>query len=249
MRSSVERARARWELVLYPDAREAGGSFTSALEHVWVPAGAASNPTRAAEEAARRARGKVRRYAAANRLNRFGTLTYGPPRETDPARVRKHVGLFFRGLREGLGGRALPYVWVPELHKDGVHFHLHYAVNRFVSRGVIGSAWTRGIYDIRLISDLPVGSGVVEEARVAARYLSKYVSKAFTDPTARPPGMHRYDVARGFQPSTRLLTGRTREEVLDQACAALRSEPSRVWLSDEHEGWGGPPAVWAQWPG
>ncbi len=176
-------------------------------------------------------------------------MTYGPPREIDPARVRQHAGQFFRDLREGLGGRPPPYVWVPELHKDGVHFHLHYAVNQFVPRRVIGSAWTRGIYDIRLISDLPVGSGLVEEARVAARYLSKYVSKAFTDRAARPPGMHRYDVARGFQPRTRLLTGRSREEVLDQACSALGGHPSWVWLSDEQEEWAGPPAVWAQWAG
>lgn len=68
-----------WRLSLCIGAREAGGSFRSALQPsrvgriVGVPA---ADPARAAEEAARRARAMSRRYCAANRLNRLGTLTY-----------------------------------------------------------------------------------------------------------------------------------------------------------------------------
>ena len=43
---------------------------------------------RAREEAARRARAKVRRYGAANRLNRLGTLTYRGEGCHDPLRLR-----------------------------------------------------------------------------------------------------------------------------------------------------------------
>lgn len=116
--------RAAWVLNLYPEAGEAGGCFVPSRRptRIYSPAGAAKNPERAGAEAARRAKGQVRRYCAGNRLNRFGTLTYGPPRCTDPREVRTHVGAFFRELRSGLGGDALPYVWVPELHKDGKHF-------------------------------------------------------------------------------------------------------------------------------
>jgi hypothetical protein len=79
-----------------------GGGF------LWVP-----NPERSWQEAARRARGRLRRYCAANRLNRLGTLTYGPPFCTDAAQVRQDLGVFFRGLRESLGGDPFPYAWCP----------------------------------------------------------------------------------------------------------------------------------------
>jgi hypothetical protein len=68
-----------WGLRLYREAGEAGGSFRG-LDRprpgsggLWVPE---PEPDRALEEAVRRARGQVRRYCAANLLNRHGTLTY-----------------------------------------------------------------------------------------------------------------------------------------------------------------------------
>ena len=67
---------ARWTLNLYPQAGEGSGCFQSGapwqLGWWWC-----SGVERAQAEAARRARGKVRRYCAASRLNRLGTLTYG----------------------------------------------------------------------------------------------------------------------------------------------------------------------------
>jgi len=62
-------------LSLYEDAGEAGGCFQAPPSARLPLHGPAEDPERAAEEAARRARGKVRRYCAANRLNRLGTLT------------------------------------------------------------------------------------------------------------------------------------------------------------------------------
>ena len=240
---------AGWYLSLFPQAGEGGGCFVSSYrpERAYVARGRAADPERAAEEAARRARAKVRRYGAANVLNRLGTLTYGPPRSTDPAEVREHVGQFFRALRVGLGDRRLPYMWAPELHKDGEHFHIHFAVGRYVPRRLIVASWGRGIVDIRLIGDLPVGSGALAEARKAAGYLSKYVTKTFTDPATRAPGMHRYDVAQGFQPSKVMIYGRSPEDVLAQASETFGMEPAKVWHSSEIEDWPGPPAVWAQW--
>ena len=76
---------------------------------------------------------------------------------------------------------ALPYVWVPEWHKTGHGLHLHFAVGRFVPRGMIEQAWGHGFVHIKLLGDLPVGSGALAEARQAAGYLSKYVGKSFDD--------------------------------------------------------------------
>jgi hypothetical protein len=62
----------------------------------------------------RRARSEVRRYCAANRLNRLGTLTYRGAGCHDPRELRGHVGSFFRALRGLVPDPALPYLWVPE---------------------------------------------------------------------------------------------------------------------------------------
>jgi hypothetical protein len=68
---------AGWWLNIYQGAGEASGCFVSSLPR---PTGstflAAADPARSNQEAARRAKGMVRRYCAANRLNRLGTLTY-----------------------------------------------------------------------------------------------------------------------------------------------------------------------------
>ena len=74
--ASLVRPDAGWSLSLYPDAGEAGGAFVPSYRprRTWVPGNPAADPARARAEAGRRARAKLRRYCAANRLNRFGTL-------------------------------------------------------------------------------------------------------------------------------------------------------------------------------
>ncbi len=168
-----------WWLSLYPEAAEANGSFRYSTPA--RPGEGEPDPERAKAEAARRARGKVRRYCAANRLNRLGTLTYRGSGCHDPRGLRGHVGGFFRELRAGLGHRALPYLWTAEWHKSDHGLHVHFAVRRFVPRHLIEGAWGRGFVHIKLLGDLPVGSGSLEEARKAAGYLSKYVGKAFDE--------------------------------------------------------------------
>ena len=241
---------AGWCLSLYCEAAEAGGTFVSSLRTRFPGVrGCAADPDRSRVEAARRARGRLRRYCAANRLNRLGTLTYAPPFCTDPIVVRQDVAAFFRALRAGLGGDPLPYVWVPELHKDGERFHVHFAVGKFVPRGLIDSSWGHGFVHIKLLSDLPVGSASVAEARKAAGYLSKYVGKAIDAEATghRPFGSHRYDLAQGFTPVVHRLTGRTAGEVIDLACEQMAARPSLVWNSDEIQDWRGAPAVWLTW--
>ena len=93
--------RAHWVLTLLPDAREASG--------VWrLPGGGGggggevgSGGLRAASEAARRAKSKMRRYCAANQLNRLGTLTYGGDGQHDPEELRERRG----GVLSAAAGR------------------------------------------------------------------------------------------------------------------------------------------------
>jgi len=234
-----------WSFSLYPDAGEGGGSLSARRSLLSVSDGP-PNVQRSREEAARRARGKLRRYCAANILNRHATLTYAPPGCEDPATLRADLAAFFRELRDGLEAGPLPYVWVPEWHPGGHGFHVHVALGRYVPRSAIERAWRHGFFWIRLIGDLPVGSGSRREARVVAGYLAKYVSKSFED-DRRPLGRHRYEVAQGFQPDKVLVYGVSAEDVIERASRVIGSGPERVWLSSEVEGWHGPPACWAQW--
>lgn len=237
--------RSGWLLSVCPSAGEAGSCFVPKRRRT-SDGGGAPNPEWSRVEAARRARGRLRRYCAGNRLNRLGTLTYAPPFCTDPAVVRRDAGVFFRNLRSGLGGEPFPYVWVPEFHADGTRFHLHFAVGRFIKRSLIEEAWGHGWVHIKLLGDLPVGSGRLAEARQSAGYLGKYVAKSFED--ARIPRRHRYDVAQGFQPERVQVWGSSAVDVVERASALFGGAlPARSWNSADQEGWQGPPAVWVQW--
>lgn len=244
-----EQIRGGWSLNLYATAGEGGGCFVGARQYTrGGGGGAAADPERAAAEAGRRAAARLRRYCAHNRLNRLGTLTYRGEGCHDPRQARADVGVFFRRLRSELGGRALPYVWVPEWHKSGHGLHLHFAVGRFVPRSVIGQAWDHGFFHITLLG-ASAGSGVLGESRRAAGYLSKYVAKSFADADGvlRPAGLHRFDVAQGFTPRAVRLTATSRARLIAAASERMGGQPSQVWFSDDVEGWQGPPALWLQW--
>jgi hypothetical protein len=237
---------AGWHLALYPEAGEAGGSFHALSDHARSGSGGGGweyDPERSADEAARRARAKVRRYAAANGLNRLGTLTYAGEGCHDPRALRSDIGRCFRAIRRGLGGEPFPYLWVPELHPGGHGWHSHFAVGQFIRRRLIESAWGRGFVHIKLIGDLPVGTTPREEARVAARYLSKYLEKGFSG----GGGLNRYDVAQGFQPAVERIVGPTVEAVIEAASDRMGGRPDVVFRPDQHEGFGGPPSVWMSW--
>jgi len=233
-----------WALSLYPDAGEGGGCLSVARGP--LSAGGPPNVERAAEEAGRRARAKIRRYAAANRLNRLGTLTYRGEGCHDPVQLRGDLAGFFRELRSGLSEGRFPYVWVPQWHPGGHGLHAHFAVGRFVPRKLIERAWGNGFVHIKLLDGLPVGSGTLGEARLAARYLARYVGRELAD-ERRLTGLHRYEVAQGFQPAKIECYGISAGDVIERASGYMGSAPERIWLSTSVEGWRGPPACWAQW--
>lgn len=238
------RGEPSWGLSLYPDAGEGGGCLL--VRRATEPSGNPPDLSRASSEASRRARAKLRRYCAANGLNRLGTLTYAGEGCHDAQRLRADVAAFFKDLRAGAGGGPLAYAWVPQLHPGGHGWHLHFGVGRFVPRTLIEQAWGRGFVHIKLLSNLPVGAGVRGEARLTARYLAGYAGRELGD-EGRRAGLHRYEVAQGFQPEKLLVYGLSAEEVIERASGYMRAAPERVWLSSEVEGWRGPPACWAQW--
>lgn len=240
------RADAYWVLNLYRQAGEGSGAFVPSLRPAWRGVrGAAENPARSRAESARRAASNVRRYCAANGLDRFGTLTYRGMGQHDPVALRRDVAAFFRRLRKALGGRAFPYLWVAEWHKSGHGLHVHFAVGSYIDRAVIEAAWGHGFVHIKRIGDLPHGLGRWERSRVAARYLSKYVAKSFDGP--RIAGLHRYEIAQGFLPAVVSFRASSRDELEEIACAHMGGAPDFRWSSDELEGWAAPPALWWSW--
>jgi hypothetical protein len=240
-----EPKQARWRFVLYPDAAEGGGSFRSLAEGSAGAGTITADTERSAADAARRARAKVRRHCAANRLNRLGTLTYAGAGNHDPASLRLDLGEFFRRLRSTVG-EPFPYLWAPEWHPGGHGLHAHFAVGRWIAQGDIRRAWGRGHVHIKLLGDLPVGSGTLGEARLAARYLAKYVGKDLAS-GGQSAGLHRYEVAQGFQPRGVPIHGVSGDEVIDWAETYMGAPAERVWRSRDEETWAGPPAVWASW--
>jgi hypothetical protein len=236
---------AYWSFNLYPEAGEGGGCLVRPIKP--LPTGGPPNRERARLEAARRAQTRLRRYCAANRLNRLATLTYAGEGCFDPLQLRADVGEFFRDLRSGLGGGAFPYAWTSEWHPGGHGLHVHFAVGRYVRERLIRQVWGRGITHIKRIQDLPVGSGAIEESRRAAGYLAKYASKSLDDDPTR--GLHRYEVAQGFQPRVVSFQGESEAEVVGAASEVMGGAPVLVWRSATVEGWRAAPAYWCAWAG
>ena len=239
--------KAGWVLTLCPAAREAGGSFHGSVRSgggVWQ---SEPDPARSRLVAAQRARRRFRLYCVGNQLTRLGTLTYPDPGCWDQGQLRADLGEFFRGVRTMLGGRPLPYAWVPEWHPGGHGLHAHFLLGRYVKRSIIKAAWKPGgHFWIELIGDLPVGSGAFAEARRAAQYGAKYLKKAFED--ERIAKRHRYDVAQGFQPLFEQVNRGTLERALAECSRRLNGDdPAIVFRPDQEPGFTGPPSVWAQW--
>jgi hypothetical protein len=120
-------------------------------------------------------------------------------------------------------------------------------VGEYVRRSLIEAAWGRGFVHIKLLGDLPARSGSLEQSRRSGRYLAKYVGKAMDGSDGA--GLHRYEVAQGFQPRVQRIEGRTAEEVINAASKVMGRRPVVQWRSRDEESWAGPPAVWVAWDG
>lgn len=244
-----QRLATPWVVKLSPDALEASLYFEYQYRPRSRGAGAYSEQPeevrqeRSKANAARRASGRLRRYAVANRLNRLGTLTYAVSC-TDPWQVSKDVGRFFKDLRREVG-RPFPYVWVREWHPGGHGLHVHFLVGRFLRQTLISEVWGRGIVDIRSRGPQRLGDGPVAESRTAARYVAKYVSKAADE--GRIPGLHRFEVAQHFRPKEVILRATNEPEALRQACRVMGGVPATHWRPNEERDGTGSIVAWMAW--
>ena len=194
------------------------------------------------ESAVRRARRRLRLYAAHNGPVYLWTVTYGGDGEWDALAARRHIRGLFRRLRE-LVGERFPYAWVTEWHPGGHGIHVHFAVDRFIAHATVVTAWQHGkiVHVSGPKRREETGRGA---ARRVARYIAKYLAK---DVSLVPVGRHRYDVAQGFQPQRLVFEARTRDEACDLACEVMGAVPDRFWESRDSAEWQGPATIWMGW--
>jgi len=153
--------------------------------------------------AAYRARALVRRYAVANWLDGFTTLTFR--NRLDPNDARDRCRSHFKRLVRT--GSPFPYVWVVELDPRP---HIHALMSFSHARRAVDK-WRHGFVD------LPEQIASVPDLREAAGYLAK----DFGDTPVRP----RYTAARGFQPESIPLSANTTEEFVAAASRQFQAEP------------------------
>ncbi|WP_084181532.1 rolling circle replication-associated protein [Jatrophihabitans endophyticus] len=173
------------------------------------------------------------------------TLTYRGSGNHDRDLLVDHLHDFWRTLRGEVGG-SFPYLWVPELHPGGHGWHAHAALGAFVPIRTVRACWPHGDR-IDLARKGRVGlsdAAVVERARIAARYIGKYLGKGFEE-SARALGRHRYECAQGFQPEVERFEAATRDELVGRLDARMGAHPLlRSWFSlpgDERQ------SFWLSW--
>jgi len=236
-------------MIVFPEAGEATMTFIGSAKPSSAAAPLSDEPSERDPSANRRraesrARVSVRRYCAANGIDRLASLTFAPPFCTDPDELRRHLARFVRRLRYERG-KKFPYVWVPELHKDGVKLHAHFGLNSFIAKDRLAELWGHGWTDIRLVRSRESRSPA-DHSRVTARYLSKYVGKAFDESDTF--GCHRYEVAQGCQPRCDRRVFPSEQEARDWAVSLMGDAlPTRVWNSTAQPDWEGPDVEVAFW--
>jgi hypothetical protein len=146
---------------------------------------------------------------------------------------------FARRLRRFLGVASVPYVVVPEEHKDG-HVHLHVAVKVAIEQEDLEALWGHGF--VQAGRKVRAAGGARAAARKAGWYLVKYLLKAFQEGA---PERHRYEVGQGWQPAVVKRSGfRTPEEALTFVTDHGR-ELLYLVRSDDLDGYSGAPFMWA----
>lgn len=142
------------------------------------------------EKAAYRAARKVRQICIEIRADRLLTLT-SRRLLTDYDEMIAAWKRFMRLLEQA--GAKFEYVAVPELHKNGEHYHVHAALNGFVRAELLRRCWQialggrgdeRGVDalgNVDIKRDRRGLQGSTRRAVSIARYISKYISKSYLE--------------------------------------------------------------------
>jgi hypothetical protein len=192
------------------------------------------------ERAARRRRGKVRRWCVANRAGWLMTLTYRGEGQFEWPMMARDVWNFRRQMRRRFPGVKAALMTVPEWHPGGHGLHVHVATSEYVPKELLAACWPHGFVDNGERTHRGGSS-----PRQLAGYVSKYLSKEH-EGAERPRGAHGYEVTQGTQPEAWRVSGLGQGGV-EAAIRGLMGDPSYTWDSRQVEGWRGPPAAFLAW--
>jgi len=239
---------------IYPDAGESVVAFVPDVssgggvapgESAWMKLPQEVRDRKNAQRASSRAAGELRRYVVANQLTRMWTLTYAEAQDQRRT-VIGHVNGWLQRLRDYLGA-PFPAAYVLEWHPGGHGLHVHVAVPvSFVRHGDMVRLWGHGhVQYSDLNGSVKAVAGRRDQARRLAGYLSKYMSKGWSE--SHEPGAHRYEVTDGFQVRRVVSAHRSFDRALAEIEAVAGKPVEVVWASGDGEDWDGPPAWCIRW--
>jgi hypothetical protein len=169
-----------------------------------------------ARRASNRAKSKVRRLVMARNLTHMLTLTTRTC-ITDPVMFWGLWERFVRLVRDQISGWQ--YVAVPEPQKRKA-IHIHAAVKGYQQVRLLRQLWHQVLQERGITGGGSVNVRPPKNARrpKMARYLTKYITKAFDD-GIRDFGGHRYRASQGENPEPTTLTAsswRTLRDALEE---------------------------------
>jgi hypothetical protein len=172
-----------------------------------------SNIQRDREKAAYRAARKVRQFCIEIRADRLLTLT-SRNLLNDYDELIATWKRFMRILETA--GEKFDYIAIPELHKNGEHYHVHAAINDFIRADLLRRCWQialggkgdeRGADALGNV-DIKQGKRGYQDpnkrAVAIARYISKYITKSYLE-------HHQFNRKRYWVPRTIKLPESTAE--------------------------------------
>lgn len=143
---------------------------------------------------ANRSKNNLYRIARSNNWDYFITLTFDRNKvdSTDYIECQKKVKVYFNNLKKR-GNPDIKYLIVPELHKDGKHYHFHGLVANCPNIKLVDSGHKDNnkniIYNIDSWSfGFTTATKIKDTARVSS-YIGKYITKDLCNSTK---GQHRY---------------------------------------------------------
>lgn len=179
-------------------------------------------------ENAKRAKQRIYELAKSNTSawEYFVTLTFDPKRIS-----RQNYNSCYSAVRtlcKQLGSHGSTYLFVPELHRDGVSYHFHGLVGGWIPivysghGGPVGSP--SAVYNLKEFPGFTTVLPVRDSSRVAT-YITKYITKELV--ATVPKGCHRYLRSQNLKEPTVSYLSMTEVEF----CAMLNYgeyfEPSR----------------------
>jgi len=267
----VQRQAAAWEGCLFPDAEEGtiwrylgGGELEEASDFgprvrvrlapersVADPLplketgqGGQGDPPRVlenVERSRRRAKGRLRRFAVANHLDRMATLTYSDEYlPASRAEAVRDYHEFVRRLREVYGRRALVRVIERGSLRDRRHHHV--ALGFYIPKAQLAALWGRGFVDVRQFRRRR------RDGRSASRQVASYISAYIDKQPEAGPGEHRYEPTEGFSPRRVTVYGPSADDVYRELIRRMGGEvPGFESWSETWPEYRGPPAAFVSW--